>query len=222
MLIGLVKITYSYMAAFSLIDKISSGLDDKLTTVDIFIDLTKSFDTIDHYSLHKSYMPMTFGICHIEINRQQYVEFDDCDSGIVFNTTWCVARFNTSTIALYTLYIWYKQMYQKIKLHTVCTWYYRRLSNGNLTDTLHDVANEYHAMSDLLKTNKLSFSIMKTKWMIFDNKIGDKKDINVFLDWQRMDASHYTIFHVRTIDDKLICVKHIDSIRDIIFKVKAL
>ena len=38
----------TYMAALSLIDRISTGLDNKLTTAAIFIDLSKAFDTIDH------------------------------------------------------------------------------------------------------------------------------------------------------------------------------
>ena len=41
----------TYMAALSLIDRIAKGLDNRLTTAGIFIDLSKAFDTIDHQIL---------------------------------------------------------------------------------------------------------------------------------------------------------------------------
>ena len=71
------------MALIELIEEITTSLDDKMSTIGVFIDLRKAFDTIDHHLLLKKLQH--YGIRRIVIdwlqsylyNRKQYVEFDN-------------------------------------------------------------------------------------------------------------------------------------------------
>ena len=73
------SIAYAFACLF---DKISSAIENKNYTVGIFIDLSKSFDTVDHHILtskHEHYGVRGTALRCFESylsGRQQYVEFN--------------------------------------------------------------------------------------------------------------------------------------------------
>lgn len=86
------------------------------------------------------------------------------------------------------------------------------LQNKNLRDTLAEAASGFSNISDWLRTNKLSLNILKTKLLIFDNKVQDSSNINVILDGHQVDASPHAKFLGITIDDKLTWKQHISEV----------
>ncbi|KAJ8047339.1 putative serine racemase [Holothuria leucospilota] len=70
------------MAAVNLVDKVSTALDNKLSAIGIFIDLSKAFDTIDHSILLNKLFAYGFrGVSYTWIesylkNRVQYVHYN--------------------------------------------------------------------------------------------------------------------------------------------------
>ena len=74
------------MALLELIDKLSEAVDDKLTTIGVFIDLAKAFDTVDHGILLRKLQH--YGIRGIALDwfrsyltdREQFVVIGNCES----------------------------------------------------------------------------------------------------------------------------------------------
>ena len=81
--------TASAYALACLCDKISSVIDNKECTVGIFIDLSKAFDTVDHNILiskleHYGVRGTSLrGFESYLSNRPQYVEFNECQFGVL-------------------------------------------------------------------------------------------------------------------------------------------
>ena len=76
-------------AALELVDRIITHMDNKEVPINIFLDLSKAFDTIDHtillaklryYGIHDTALLLLK--CYLN-NRKQYVEFEDTKSDIL-------------------------------------------------------------------------------------------------------------------------------------------
>ena len=76
-------------AALELVDRIITHMDNKEVPINIFLDLSKAFDTIDHtillaklryYGIHDTALLLMK--CYLN-NRKQYVEFEDTKSEIL-------------------------------------------------------------------------------------------------------------------------------------------
>ncbi len=69
-------------AALELVDRITLGMDNMNTPVNIFLDLSKAFDTLDHHILIKKLelyglQGLTLKLMESYLsNRTQYVEID--------------------------------------------------------------------------------------------------------------------------------------------------
>ena len=72
-----------------LIDDISKEVNNKIYSVDIFIDLSKAFDTIDQSLLIKKLQHygvrgiVTYWFVTYLVNRSQYVKIDDTSSALL-------------------------------------------------------------------------------------------------------------------------------------------
>ena len=76
-------------AALELVDRIITQMDKKEVPINIFLDLSKAFDTIDHtvllaklryYGIHDTALLLLKSYLN---NRKQYVEFEDTKSEIL-------------------------------------------------------------------------------------------------------------------------------------------
>ncbi len=81
------------LAALEIVDRLITKIDNNETPINIYLDLSKAFDTIDHNIL-KSKLE-DYGIKNTPLqlldsyltNRKQYVEFEDTKSGMLDITT---------------------------------------------------------------------------------------------------------------------------------------
>ena len=208
----------TYMAAISLVDKISQGLDNKLTTAGIFLDLSKAFDTIDHNILmNKLFAYGVRGVAYDWFksylhDRCNYVQFNNSSS----HYSLCNIGVPQGSILgplLFMLYIndVYKSS-QKFDFILFADDTTVLLQNSNLSDTLGDVTNEFSKVSEWMRSNRLSLNILKTKLVIFDNKTKDTSNANVLLNGQQITASNQANFLGITIDRKLDWKEHISAV----------
>ena len=167
------------LAALELIDRIIDKMDSKEIPINIYLDLSKAFDTLDHdILLHKL---KYYGIrghslqlfrSYLE-NRSQFVAFKDVHSDIV-NITTGVPQGSIIGPLLFLIYI------NDIKNASTCfipviyaddTTLTSTLSFAGSTDqelTVDEVLNkELKNVADWLKVNKLSLNVDKTKAMLF-------------------------------------------------------
>ena len=208
----------TYMAALNLVDRISNGLDSKRTTAALFIDLSKAFDTIDHDILSdKLFAYAVRGTSHQWLmsylkDRPQYVHFGNCPS----KTSSINIGVPQGSILGPLLFILYindipnSSLRSNFILFADDTTIY--CQNSNLTDTLSDMTSEFKHISNWLRINRLSLNMLKTKLMIYDNRISDTSEVSITLDGHKIDASPHATFLGITIDENLNWGVHIGNV----------
>ena len=100
----------TYTTLLKLIDDISEEIDNKNVSIDIFIDLSKAFDTINHDILIKKLN--SYGIRGIALewlknyltHRLQYVSINCTDSSFFANSLLCLSRLHFGPPSVLPIY----------------------------------------------------------------------------------------------------------------------
>jgi len=164
------------LAALEIVDRLMNRMDNNQTPVNIYLDLSKAFDTIDHNILTNKLE--YYGITDNSLklfdsyltNRKQYVEFEDTNSDMLDITTG-VPQGSILGPLLFIIYI--NDMANVSKLFDFIiyaddTTLSSVLNSFNSTLPIEtNINTELEKINEWLKVNKLSLNVNKTKFMIF-------------------------------------------------------
>ena len=167
-------------AALELVDRIITQMDKKEVPINIFLDLSKAFDTIDHtvllaklryYGIHDTALLLLKSYLN---NRKQYVEFEDTKSEIL-PITIGVPQGSILGPLLFIIYIndfsQASNIFKFIMYADDTTLFSNLKSFGNNIQTKEYLINaELSNVIEWLHINKLSLNKSKSKYMIFSSR----------------------------------------------------
>ena len=209
------------LALVTLVDSITSSLDNNQITLGICLDFSKAFDTIDHAILMKKlYSYGIRGISHDLIksyisNRKQFVNYNGCSSTMK-NINCGVPQGSILGPLLFILYI---NDISNVS-HKVLPILYADDSNlfvkGNNIDEMISMLNaELSKIYEWLNVNRLSLNIDKTQCILFKGK---KKKINRTSNVNVSNRIITFVDHIKflgvTIDSSLTWEHHSKCIRN--------
>ncbi len=211
-------------AAIELVDKITVEMDNMNSPINIFLDLSKAFDMLNHeiliskleyYGLHglsielvKSYLS----------NRKQYVEIEESDSDML-SLTIGVPQGSILGPLLFIIYI--NDIAHASKLFdfiiyaddTTLSTTIEMVFRNTIDQTTSDVLNkELSMINDWLKVNKLSLNVKKSKYMIFHTQKKNVQSLTLKIDNVVIERVAEFNFLGLTLDEHLTWKCHINKI----------
>ena len=173
------------MALLSLIENITTSLDDHKHAVGVFMDIKKTFHTIDHNILLKKINHyglrgiVSKWICSYLENRSQYVQFNGMKSGLQ-NVTCGVPQGSILGPKLLLLYINdicnVSNILDFILYADDTNVFYK---HENIDMMCKIVSVELDKLSTWFALNKLALNISKTNFMIFSNHKSMEHSISI-------------------------------------------
>ena len=211
----------TYMAIIDLVDKVCNAVEKSETTIGIFLDLSKAFDTIDHdILLYKLEYYGFRGIVYDWFkdylnNRKQFVSYQSVKSD--FSNIRCgVPQGSILGPLLFILYInditATSSVLEFILFADDTTILY---SNPKLENNIDVVNKELLEVNNWVKANKLSVNASKTNYMILGTQNATCKyadNVKIALDGMILDRVNKTKFLGLVIDENLTWKYQIDAI----------
>ena len=209
-------------AALELVDRIITQMDKKETPINIFLDLSKAFDTIDHtillaklryYGIHDTALLLLKSYLN---NRKQYVEFEDTKSEILPITVG-VPQGSILGPLLFIIYINdFSQASSvfKFTMYADDTTLFSNLNSfGNNIQTREYLINaELSNVREWLDINKLSLNKSKSKYMIFHVPNKDIQYLTLKIDNVIIEKVDEFSFLGLTMDTNLNWKRHSEKI----------
>ena len=210
------------MAIIELVDKINIAVENNKSTIGIFLDLSKAFDTIDHNIL--LYKLEYYGFRGIVLewfknylsNRKQYVSYNSSDSQLK-DIVCGVPQGSILGPLLFILYVNDITSTSKILDFLLFADDTTILYSHNDIDSQISVVNtELKEVGNWFKANKLSVNASKTNYMMLGTphmtSVKIKQDLNVILDDSILDRVKHTKFLGVLIDENFTWKCHIDCV----------
>jgi hypothetical protein len=220
----------TYMAILQLVDKINNAVERSETTIGIFLDLSKAFDTIDHNILLTKLEHYGFrGIVlqwfkNYLSNRKQYVSYNTCESELK-HIICGVPQGSILGPLLFILYVndivYTSKILNIILFADDTTILY---SSKHINSKICLVNRELEEVSNWFKANKLSVNASKTNYMVLGtpkmtslndthaSTSNDQIEVKILLDNSELKRVNYTKFLGVLIDECLTWKCHINCV----------
>ena len=213
------------LALMKLTDHINTATDKKLTTIGVFIDLKKAFDTIDHSILIRKLqncgirgLVLNWISSYLE-NRMQFVQFAGHSSGKL-NVKCGIPQGSIVGPKLFILYInELCEVSDKLEFVLFADDTNFLLSGNNIKHLIKTIKTEMVKIKTWFEAHKLSLNLSKTKFMVFSNMHNIKNsNIQVSLQGANIERVKELQFLGVTLDENLNWKSHIENVRKKIFK----
>lgn len=207
-------------ATLELIDRIITEMDKNNVPINIFMDLSKAFDTLDHQILlfklkYYGFDDNSFKLLESYLsNRTQYVEMDEFCS----DTMEIKCGVPQGSILGPLLFIIYLNDLPSITkfltpiIYADDTTLFATLNTSNFYTAEVDINTELKLVSEWLKLNKLSLNIAKTKAMLFHTYQRQVEIPDIFIDRNRIEFVNEFKFLGIVIDKNLSFKPHINFV----------
>ena len=212
------------LAIIELVEEITTSIDEGKTTVGVFIDFKKAFDTVDHNILIKKLLH--YGIrglaknwvCSYLENRRQYVCIHDSNSECL-DVKCGVPQGSILGPALFILYVNDMcNVSKSLKSNLFAEDTNLLYAGKDLDEVCKIILRELNILHIWFQVNKLSLNVAKTNFMIFGNKRFEENYM-ISINGMNINRVYVTKFLGVHIDSKLNWNEHIYLISVIKTKV---
>ena len=214
-------------AAVKLIDHVSKEMENEKTPTNVYIDLSKAFDTLtfDILLFKSKYYGVTDTALDLMrsylTNRKQYVVFNGCQSDYseIYTGVPQGSILGPLFFSIYINDLINVSNRLNVLMYADDTTMYFNLEEFEYLNRERDINTELKKVNTWLKLNKLSLNAQKTKLMIFHRKQKQVDEINVQINGTQIERVESFNFLGIMLDENLTWKSHIEMVAKKISKV---